>query len=212
MDRHLGLLEARRYAAAVWRACTVLTAAMVVTPVLLRNLARHGWGADKGVPSPLAATAVVGVVGAAWIAMNLRRTAAQPRRDREAAQLLADLAMAADQRHCRLLEITRTQWVTDAGQRAWAVDSASGSVGDYWFPNSTLPRGAFVLLRRSPNQPPEVLSWLPPVTIHAAARHAGRVARRRQLLDVKQQRLRTRRENAAVRDVIHEAERIARGR
>lgn len=211
MDRHLGLLEARRYAAAVWRPCAVLTATIAVTPVLLRNLAAHGWAADKGAPSPLAATILVGVFSAAWIAKNLRRAAVEPRRDREAAQLLADLAGAARQPHCRLLEITHTQWVTAAGQRAWAVDTGTGSVGDHWLPNSTLPLGAFVLLRRSPNQLPEVLSWLPPGTIHAAGRHADREARRRQLLEAKQQRLRARHEREVVRCVIDEAERIARG-
>jgi hypothetical protein len=211
MDRRLGLLEARRYAAAVWRPCAVFAATIAVTPVLLRNLAAHGWGADTGAPSPLAATALVGVVSAAWIAKNLRRAAVQPRRDHEAAQRLAELATAAGQPHCRLLEITHTQWVTAAGQRAWAVDSATGSVGDHWFPASTLPPGAFVLLRRSPNEPPEVLSWLPPNTIRAAGRHAAREARRRQLLGAKQQRLRARHEKEAARDVIHEAEQIARG-
>jgi hypothetical protein len=211
MDRHLGLTEARRYAAAVWRPLAVLAATITVTPVLLRNVAAQGWGADTGAPPPLAATAFVGVFSAAWIAKNLRRAAVQPRRDREAAQLLADLASSAGQPHCRLLEITHTQWVTAAGQRAWAVDSATGSVDDHWFPNSTLPPGAFVLLRRPFDQPPEVLNWLAPGTIHAAGRHADREARRRQLLDAKQQRLRVRHEKEAARDVIHEAERIARG-
>lgn len=211
MDRHLGLLEARCYAAAIWRPCFILAATIAVTPVLLRNLVAHGWGADQGAPSPLAATGLVGVFSAAWIVKNLRRTAVQPRRDRAAAQLLADLASAAGQPNCCLLEITHTQWVTVAGQRAWAVDSATGSVGDHWFPNSTLPPGAFVLLRRSPNQPPEVLGWLPPSTVHAAGLHAGREARRRQLLETKQQRIRARDEKEAARDVIHEAERIARG-
>jgi hypothetical protein len=211
MDRHLGLLEARRYAAAVWRPLAVLAATITVTPVLLRNLAAHGWGADTGAPPPLAETALVGVFSAAWIAKNLRRAAVQPRRDREAAQLLADLASCAGQPHCRLLEITHTQWVTAAGQRAWAVDSATGSVDDHWFPNSTLPPGAFVLLRRPLDQPPEVLNWLAPGTIHAAGRHADREARRRELLDAKRQRRRARHENEAARDVIHEAERIARG-
>jgi hypothetical protein len=211
MDRRLGLLEARRYAAAVWRPCAVLTAAIVATPVLLSNLARHGWGVGNGASSPLTVTAFIGVVGAAWIATNLRRAAVQPQRDREAAQLLADLNTAARQPHCRLLEITQTQWVSAAGQRAWAVDAATGSVNDHWFPHSTLAAGAFVLLRRSPNQPAEVLSWLAPSTIHAAGRHASREARRRQHLLANQQRFRVRHEEEAARDVIHEAERIVRG-
>jgi hypothetical protein len=212
MDRHFGVLEARRYATAVWRPFVVLTAAIVVTPVLMSNLAEYFWGANKAAPSPLAATALIGVVGAAWVAKNFRQAAVQPRRDTEAAQLLADLASAAGQPHCRLLEITQTQWVTATGQRAWAVDCASGSVGDHWFPKSSLPLGACVLLRRPPNQPPEVLNWLSPGTIHAAARHADRVALRRQLVEAKQRRLGKRRERDAVRDVIHEAERIARGK
>ncbi len=211
MTSRLNLMAARRYTAALWRpilACLAVTTATLVahtTPGSTRSGDQR-----TGTGIALVATVLIAAALVGWLARDLRREVVQPRDDREAAEHLADLRAAAGLPGHMLIEITHIQWVSRAGQRVWAIDTATGGVNDHWIPGAALPPGAFVLLRVLRGQAPEVLKWMPAESITAALRDTGLESRSRQVLHARDRQESSRQEKAAARDVIDEAEWITR--
>jgi len=201
----------RRYAAATWRpgAVLIFTAAIATALPSTRYIAYSG--APDGAQASIAAVTFSLLIAAAAslvrLACNVWRAVRQPYRDADAYERLTEARDAAQQEDRQLLEIHRTQWTTDAGQRAWVIDSASGAIIDYWFPGQAFPTGSFVLIRRS-NIAGEVISWLPPDHVAAATRHAELSRHRLTDLLARQRRRRAREERVAARAVVEAAERL----
>lgn len=201
----------RRYAAATWCPSVVLISTAAVA-TLLPSYRFVGDASAPGAGQTAAAAVTFSLLIAVALtlvrlACNLWRAVRQPHRDADAYERLTEMRDAAQQVDRQLLEIGGTQWSTDAGQRAWVIDSASGAIIDYWLPGQAFPTGSFVLIRRS-NIAGEVLSWLPPARVAAANRHAELSRHRRADLLARQRRRRAREERVAARAVVKAAERL----
>ena len=213
MDDLLAYLrEVRRHIRALAGPCAAATAAGAVCVTVA--VPSRGW-IIATLGEPAASTLRLGMIAVLltcwlWLLWSVHRALTGPHRDRDAAGQLADLQMAAQEPGCVLVEISHTQWATGAGQRAWAIDSATGAVGDYWLPHAALPVGAFVLLRLAAGRLPEILGRLRPDEVQAALRHEAATAQRDLRRAASQRFRRNREEAAAIREVLHEAQRITR--
>lgn len=206
------LREVRYNVRALAKPCAAATAAGAVLVTVAET--SRGW-IIRTLGEPAASTLRMGIVAMLvtiwlWLMWGVHRTLTQPRRDRDAADKLTDLQVAAQEPGYVLVEISHTQWATCAGQRAWAIDTATGAVGDYWLPRAALPVGAFVLLCLTAGHLPEILGRLRPDEVQAAVRHFEAMAQRDLHRAARNRRQRNREETAAIREVLHEAQRITR--
>ncbi len=138
MTTHTTCRNMCRYAAAVCRPGAVVLSAAALA-ILSHDVRFIGATASPAAQRARSATIsclalIVATAAMIRLAINLRRAVRQPGHDEEAFERLAEMQCAARQPGCQLLEIHQIRWVTNAGQRAWVIDTANGAIVDHWFP------------------------------------------------------------------------------
>lgn len=182
MTIRLLVAEIRRYARGVRApagALLVLGGGRAVAPDVRLTLfdvsraAADSTAAALGLLMTLWSIAALGAI--VWLLVELVGAARQPTRDAEAAERLQGLRDRTLIEGHVLVEIHRTLWATQAGQRAVVVNVTTGEVSEIWLPDTCIPDGSFAVITTAGGRT-GIVGWAGPEEIASACRDRHRRA------------------------------------